>query len=179
MEEKKPQFVFWQPKIFDLEEAIFPVRLHEHLDRLDHLREVHVPCIIFAPAGIGVSCGKIALTNCEEAIMFVVSHQPSSRLNEKVLFDLSELITERPQQLEAMILRSPAIIMSAIERLILEDCSILQASVIPFMAQERFNYDTFIDLKVIKTKPQKPIKPLNKMFNSQSRQNIKHFIRKK
>jgi hypothetical protein len=178
MEEKKPQLVFWRPEIIDLGEAIIPVRVRQHLECLEYMSEAHVPCIIFTPAGIGVSCDRIALVHCEEAIMLVVRHKPESALNDKIHFDLPELIMERPQQLEAMILKSPAIFMSALERLMSDDC-LEQSIVIPFTAQEHFSYETFIDLKTIHTKIKRPVKPLSKMLNSQSRQNFKHFIRKK
>jgi len=178
MEGKGPRFIFYQPDILCLEEAIVPVRVRERLERLGHMSEVHVPYIIFAPAGIGVSCGRIALAHCEEAIMLVVKHKSESRLNDQIPFDLSEIVIERPLKLEVMILRSPAILMSALERLMLDD-KLTQALSIPFVASERFDCETFIDLKLTNTSHQRLKNPSNKLFNSRSRQNIKHFIRKK
>lgn len=166
MEGKRPQIVFYRPEILDLEEIIIPLGIHERLERLS---EAHVECVIFAPVGVGGSCGRTILEHRERAIMFVVCHEPELRLNDKILFDLSELITRRPPDLEMK---------TAIERLMEDDC-LMQPLIIPFRSQEHFDCETFINLREIKTKPQKPLKPLNKVFNSQSRQNIKHFMRKR
>jgi len=174
MENEKPRFVFWRPECLDVEELAIPITLNHHLERLNHIHSADVPCIIFAPAGIGVSCGKIALANHETAIMFIVSHKPESKLNDKILFDLSELIIERPEKLEMMIVKSPAILINSIDNLMKDDCSVMR-----IIAQEHFDCDTFIDLNLAETKPQRLLKPLNNVFNSRSRQNIKHFIRKK
>ena len=165
MEGKKPQFVFYRPNILDLEEEIIPLRVHSRLDYLENMPEDHAPHVIFAPAGIGISCGRTALMICEEAIMIVICHKPALSLDE-TFFNLSELI-KRPRNLEAI---------TAIERLMMDDS--LQPLIIPIMSQERFNYETFINLEVVRNRFQKPFKLLNKVFNNHSRQKIRYFMRK-
>jgi hypothetical protein len=173
MKEKKPLFVFWRPETsIDEKLLVVPFLINQRMEFKDELTDP-VPEIYFTPAGIGISCSRLELSHCREAVLVFVAPKKGSILNEQIIFDSADFIKERPE-LNFSVARSPIYLINAIEQLMSDEDRMP-------LINECFDADfadLFFDSNLMKTRYQKSKQPLNGVFNSRSRQNIKYFRRR-